>query len=88
MVLNLASGHQQEEWWDTGWPTPEESTQPTVDLDFVGGGKGKAKGKGVRLGGKGSMSPMQMTMAAINASKGGGKEFNRNNYNNNKGGIK
>ena len=58
----------------------------TVDLDFAG--KSKGKGKGMQFGGKGSMSPMQMVMAAINAMKGGGKGFNNNSSNNNtKGGF-
>ena len=45
----------------------------------------------MQFGGKGTMNPIQMMMAAINAAKGGGKGLNSNNYNNDnnsQGGIK
>ena len=93
MDCNLAGGDRQEDWLNAEWPTAEESEQPTTDLNFVEKGNGDAKGTGkctgMLFGGEGEMSPMQMMMAAINATKGGGKGFNNNShYNNNKEGIK
>ena len=70
MDINLASANQPGEWWNAGWPTPEESTQSIVDLDFAEGGKGKEKSKDMQFGGRRNMSPIQMMLAAINAIKG------------------
>ena len=58
----------------------------TVDLDFAG--KGEGKGKASQFGGNGVMNPMQMTMAAINAMKGGGKGYSNANSGITKEGIK
>ena len=92
MDCNFAVGNRQDNWWSAEWPTPEESAQPTVDLDFAGAGKGdgkgKGKGKGMQFGGKRVMNPTRMMMVAINVMKRGGKGFNNNNNYNNKGGFK
>ena len=45
MDCDLAGGHQQEDWWSGGWPTPEESTQPATDPDLAGKDVREARGK-------------------------------------------
>ena len=91
MDCNLTCGTRQEDWWNAGWPTPQESAQDSIDFEFAvkrnGHGKGKGPGNGMQFGVEGVRRPMQTMMAAISAMKGGATGLN-NKCNNPNGGIK
>ena len=34
MDCNLTGSKQQEDWWNAEWPTPGDSAQPNIDVDY------------------------------------------------------